>query len=108
MVHKKRKFIESKVLQKEYFLDFKKLGLNHRFSDIQEDKVDDFVIQLYTTPFNKNILKVIKVKNEIEGICIKTLYQNSSELFFLMDKIKAYPFISNVHFSEHVRGIRER
>ena len=106
IANKKRRLIESNVLQTKYFLDLQKLGFDFRFADvfadIQEDKVNDFVRQLYATPFTKNIIKIMRVKGEADGICIKTLYKNSEELFFLMDKIKSNPSISNVHFSEHV------
>ena len=106
IAHKKRRLIESKVLQTRYFFDFQKLGLSFRFADIfadiKEDKVYDLVNQLYPSPFSKNILKLIKIKTPSDGICIKTQYQKSDELFFLMDKIKSYPFTSNIHFSEEV------
>lgn len=106
IAHRKRRLIESKVLQATYALDFEKLGLSFRFADvfadINEDKVNDFVNQLYTSSFTKNILKLIKIKTPSDGICIKTLYRNSDELFFLMDRVKLYPFISNVHFSEEI------
>ena len=106
IAHKKRRLIESKVLQARYFLDFQKLGLYFRFADIfadiKENKVNDLVNQLYPSPFTKNILKLIKIKTPLDGICIKALYQKFDELFFLMDKIKSYPFISNVHFSEEI------
>ena len=107
MAHKKRRLIESQVWQKKYFLDFKKLGLDFRFVDVfaniqEEDKVDDCIKRLYTTSFAKNIIKVMRVKGWVDGICIKTLFQDPEDLFFLMDKLKAYPFVSNVHFSEEV------
>ncbi|MDF0682106.1 MAG: hypothetical protein P0116_14200 [Candidatus Nitrosocosmicus sp.] len=107
IAHRKRRLIESKVLQATYALDFEKLGLSFRFADIfadiKEDKVNDFVNQLDPSSFfTKNILKLIKIKTPSDGICIKTIYQNSDELFFLMDKVKLYPFISNVHFSEEI------
>jgi len=86
ITHKKRRLIESKVLQKKPFLDFKILGLNFRFADvfvnIQEDKVNYIVNQLYATSFTKNIIKVMRVKGEVNGVCIKALYKNSEELFF--------------------------
>ena len=93
-------------MQTRYFFDFQKLGLSFRFADIfadiKKDKVYDLVNQLYPSPFSKNILKLIKIKTPSDGICIKTQYQKSDELFFLMDKIKSYPFTSNTHFSEEV------
>jgi len=109
IANKKRRLIESKVLQTKYFLDLQKLGLSFRFADvfadIKDDKVNDFARQLYTTSFTKNIIKVLRVKGETEGICIKTLYKNSKELFFFMDKIKSNPSISNVHYSEQVEVV---
>ncbi len=104
ITHKKRRLIESKVLQKKHFLDFKILGLNYRFADvfvnIQQDKVNYLVNQLYATSFTKNITKIMRVKGEVNGVCIKALYQDSEELFFFIDKVRSYPFVSNVHFSE--------
>lgn len=106
IANKKKRLIESKVLQIKYFLDLQKLGFNFRFADvfadIQEDKVNNFVRQLYATSFTKNIIKIMRVRGDEDGICIKTLYKNSEELFFFMDKIKSNPSISNVHFSEQV------
>ena len=112
IAHKKRRNIESKVLQATYSLDFKKLGLDIRFADvfvdIKEDTINDFVNQLYlSSSITKNILKLIKIKTPSDGICMKTLYQNSDELFFLMDKVKSYPFVSNVHFSEEIEILRD-
>jgi DNA-binding Lrp family transcriptional regulator len=110
IANKKRRLIESKVLQTKYFLDLQKLGLGFRFADvfadIKDDKVNDFTNQLYATSLN-NIFKIIKVKNPSDGICIKTLYQDSEELFLLMDKIKSYPSISNVYFSEQVEVVKD-
>ena len=105
ITHKKRRLIESKVLQKKQILDFKILGLNFRYADvfanIKEDKVNYLVNQLYTKrSFTKNIIKVMRVKGNVNGICIKTLYQDSEELFLFMDKLRLYSFVSNVHFSE--------
>ena len=101
--------MESKVLQTKYFLDLQKLGLSFRFADvfadIQEDKINDFVHHLYTTTFTKNIIKVTRVKGEADGICIKTLYKNSKELFLLINKVKSDPSISNVHFLEQVEEV---
>ena len=98
-------------MQTRYFLDFQKLGLYYRFADvfadIREDKVNDLINQLYLSPFTKNILKLIKIKTPSDGICIKTLYQKSNELFFLMDKVKSCPFISNVHFSEEIEVLAD-
>jgi DNA-binding Lrp family transcriptional regulator len=109
IANKKRRLIESKVLQTKYFLDLQKLGLGFRFADIfadiKDDKVNDFTNQLYATSLNKSIFKIIKVKNPSDGVCIKTLYQDSEELFLLMDKIKSYPSISNVCFSEQVEVV---
>ena len=109
ITHKKRRLIESKVLQTRYFLDFQKLGLYFRFADIfadiKENKVYDLVNQLYLSHFTKNMLKLIKIKTPSEGICIRTMYQTSDELFFLMDEVKSCPFISNVHFSEEIEVI---
>jgi DNA-binding Lrp family transcriptional regulator len=109
IANKKRRLIESKVLQIKYFLDLQKLGFNFQFADvfadIQVDKVNDFVRQLYATYFTKNIIKIMRVKGEADGICIKTLYKNSEELFFLMDKIKSNSSISNVRFSEQVEVV---
>ena len=109
VANKKRRLIESKVLQTKYFLDVQKLGLSFRFADIfadiEDGKVNDFTRQLYTTSFTKNIIKVLRVKGETEGICIKTIYINSKELFFFMDNIKSNPSISNVHFSEQVEVV---
>jgi hypothetical protein len=111
IANKKRRLIESKVLQTKYFLDLQKLGLGFRFADvfadIKDDKVNDFTNQLYATSLNKSIFKIIKVKNASDGICIKTLYQDSRELFLLMDKIKSYPSISNVYFSEQVEVVKD-
>lgn len=105
ITHKKRRLIESKVLQKKRILDFRILGLNFRYADVfanlKEDKINYLVNQLHTTTsFTKNIIKVMRVKGEVNGICIKTLYQDSEELFFFMDKLRSYSFVSNVHFSE--------
>ena len=111
LVHKKRRLIESSLLSKKYFVDLKKLGINLRFAnifaEIRKDKIDDFVKKIYSTPLQKNMLSIRKVKNDLNGICIKTAYQNSSELFFLMDKIKSYPFISNIHFSEEIEVLQD-
>ena len=111
LVHKKRRLIESSLLSKKFFVDLKKLGINIRFAyifaEIREDKVDDFVKKIYSTPLQKNMLSIRKVENDLNGICIKTVYQNSSELFFFMDKIKSYPFISNVHFSEEIEVLHD-
>ena len=104
ITHKKRRLIESKVLKKKRILDFRVLGLNFRYADvfanIKEDKINYLVNQLHTTSFTKNIIKVMRVKGEVNGICIKTLYQDSEELFFFMDKLRSYSFVSNVYFSE--------
>ena len=110
IANKKRRLIESKVLQTKYFLDLQKLGLGFRFADvfadIKHDNVNDFTNQLCATSLH-NIFKIIKVKNPSDGICIKTLYQDSEELFLLMDKIKSYPSISNVYFSEQVEVVED-
>ncbi len=109
IANKKRRLIESKVLQTKYYIDLQKLGLGFRFADvfadIRDDKVNDFTTQLYSTSLSKSIFKIIKVKNPSDGICIKTLYQDSEELFLLMDRIKSYPSISNVSFSEQVEVV---
>ena len=111
IVHKKRRLIESNVLHTRYSLNLDKLGLHLRFpdvfADIKEDKVDDFVNQMYPSSFVKNIHKLIRIKTQSDGICIKAIYQNSDELFFLMDKVKSYPFISNVHFSEEIEVLAD-
>lgn len=105
-VHKKRRIIESKLLQKQYFFDLGKLGLDFRFADvlanIDEEKVSVFTKKIMKTSFKKNILQMIKIKKPLDVICIKALYQNSDELFYLIDKVKSYPYISNVCFSEQV------
>jgi hypothetical protein len=112
VVHKKRRLIESKLLHAKYIIDFQKLGLCFRFADVfadfSSDKVNDFTNQLFSSPFSSNVLKVVKTKTQSkEKICIKAIYQNSGELFFLMDKVKSFPFVSNVHFSEQVEVIRD-
>ena len=111
IANKKRRLIESKVLQTKYFLDLQKLVLGFRFADIFADikhnNVNDFTNQLCATSLNKSIFKIIKVKNPSDGICIKTLYQDSEELFLLMDKIKSYPSISNVNFSMQVEVVED-
>jgi DNA-binding Lrp family transcriptional regulator len=109
IANKKRRLIESKVLQTKYYLDLQKLGLGFRFADvfadIKDDKVNDFANHLCASSLDKSILKIIKVKNPSDGVCIKTLYQDSEELFLLMDQIKSYPSISNVCFSEQVEVV---
>jgi hypothetical protein len=111
IVHKKRRLIESSLLTKKYIVDLIKLGINLRFADIfaeiREDKVTDFVKKLYSTSLRKNMLSISRVKNDSNGICIKAAYQHSSELFFLMDTLKSYPFISNIHFSEEIEVIED-
>jgi hypothetical protein len=110
-VHKKRRLIESTLLTKNYSVELTKLCIDLRFADIfaeiLEDKVNDFVTTLYSAPVRKNVLSIRKVKNDLSGICIKAAYQNSSELFFLMDTIKSYPFISNIHFSEEIEVLED-
>ncbi|HYG00230.1 MAG TPA: hypothetical protein VD815_09065 [Candidatus Saccharimonadales bacterium] len=78
IAHKKRRLIESKVLHRKYFLDFKKLGLNFQFADVcanmKKDKVNDFVNNhLKPSSVTKNIIKITKIKTPSNGICIKTL-----------------------------------
>ncbi|HKO64827.1 MAG TPA: hypothetical protein VJU13_06465 [Candidatus Nitrosocosmicus sp.] len=111
IAHKKRRLIESSLLTKKYFVDLTKLGIDLRFADIfaeiREDKVNDFVNKLYSSPLRQNILSISKVKNDLKGICIKAAYRYSSELFFLMDTIKSNPFISNVHFSEETELLKD-
>jgi len=111
IVHKKRRFIESTLLTKKYFIELTKLGIDLRFADIfaeiREDKVKDFVIKLYSTPLRKNMLSIRKVKNDWNGICIKAAYQNSSELFLLMDTMKSFPYITNIHFSEEIEVLED-
>jgi hypothetical protein len=111
IAHKKRRLIESSLLTKKYFVDLTKLGIDLRFADIfaeiREDKVNDFVNKLYSSPLRQNILSISKVKNDLKGICIKAVYRYSSELFFLMDTIKSNPFISNVHFSEETELLKD-
>jgi DNA-binding Lrp family transcriptional regulator len=106
IAHRKRRLVESKVLHKNHFLDFKKLGLDFRivnvFADIQEDNVNDCIKKLHSTFFAKNIIKVMRVKGGGDGICIKALFHDSKDLFFLIDKIRTFPFVSNVHFLEEV------
>ena len=106
IAHRKRRLVESKVMQKNHFLDLKKLGLDFRivdvFADIQEDNVNDCIKKLHSVFFAKNIIKVMRVKGGVDGICIKALFQDSKDLFFLIDKIRTFPFVSNVHFSEEV------
>lgn len=111
IVHKKRRLIESTLLTKKYFIELTKLGIDLRFADIfaeiPEDKVKDFVIKLYSTPLRKNMLSIRKVKNDWNGICIKAAYQNSSELFLLMDTMKSFPYITNIHFSEEIEVLED-
>ena len=109
MAHKKRRFIKSKILKTKYSFDFEKLGLYFRFADvfadIKEDKINDFINQLYQSSVIKNTTKIIKIKTPSDGVCIKSIFQNSKELFFLIDKLHSYPFVSNVHFSEQIKVI---
>ena len=112
IAHKKRRLIESKVLQRKYSLDFKKLGFNIHFADvfvnIKKDKVNDFInYYLKSSSVTKNIFKIVKIITPSNGICIKTLYQNSDELLVLVDKIKSYPFVSNVRFSEETEVLKD-
>jgi hypothetical protein len=111
IAHKKRRLIESTLLTRKYFVELTKLGIDLRFADIfaeiQEDKVNDFVKKINSTPLRKSMLSIRKVKNDLNGICIKAAYQNSSELFLLMDTIKSYPYISNVHFSEEIELLKD-
>jgi len=107
MAHKKRRLIESQLLQKRYSLVLEKLGFDFRFADVfadilHEEKIEDIVRNLLESSHSKNILKIIKIKKPQTGICINSLYQDSEELFFLMDKLKSFPFVSNVFFSEQV------
>ena len=111
IIHKKRRLIENTVLKKRFLIDFRKLGLEFRFADvfahIQKDKVKNFVKELFKTTFSKNILEIMTIKGGSDSICIKTMYQDTKELFFLMDEIRSRPFISNVHFSEEIEVFKD-
>ena len=105
-IHRKRRLIESTILKKKFIIDLRKLGLDYRFADvfahIQKKNIKNFVKEVFQTSASKNILQVLTTTNGSDGICIKTMFQDSKELFFLMDEIKSKPFISNVHFSEEI------
>lgn len=105
-IHRKRRLIENTILKKKFLIDLGKLGLDFRFADvfaqIQKDKVKNFVKELFKTPFSKNILQVLTTTDGSNGICIKTMFEDSEEIFVLMDEIRSRPFISNVHFSEEI------
>ncbi|MDF0681122.1 MAG: Lrp/AsnC family transcriptional regulator [Candidatus Nitrosocosmicus sp.] len=111
LVHKKRKIIEASILTKKYLVDLTKLGLEIRFVDIyteiKKDQVNNFARELYRGPLGKNILSLNRVKNGSNGICIKAVYKNSSELFFFMDTIMSNPVISNIHFSELIEVLED-
>jgi DNA-binding Lrp family transcriptional regulator len=104
-IHKKRRLIENTILKKKFLIDLGKLGLDFRFADIfaqiQKDKLKNFVKELFKTPFSKNILQVL-IMDGSDNICIKIMFNDSKEIFVLMDEIRSRPFISNVHFSEEI------
>ena len=63
--------------------------------------------EIFKTSVSKNILQVLTTTDGSDGICIKTMFQDSKELFFLMDEIKSKPSITDVHFSEEIEKSRD-
>ena len=106
LIHRKRRLIETTILKKKFIIDLRKLGLDCRYADvfahIQKKNIKNFVKEIFKTSVSKNILQVLTTTDGSDGICIKTMFQDSKELFFLMDEIKSKPSITDVHFSEEI------
>ncbi|WP_458720816.1 hypothetical protein [Candidatus Nitrosocosmicus sp. R] len=111
LIHRKRRLIETTILKKKFIIDLRKLGLDYRYADvfahIQKKNIKNFVNEIFKTSVSKNILQVLTTTDGSDGICIKTMFQDSKELFCLMDEIKSKPSITDVHFSEEIEKSRD-
>jgi hypothetical protein len=96
-------------LQKNHFLDFKKLGLDFRivdvFADIQEDNLNDCIKKLYSTFCAKNIIKVMSQRRGGWNL-YKGLISRFKRLVLFDGQNKNFSFCFKCTLFRGSRGIR--
>ena len=105
-IQRRRMKIEKTVFRKKYELNLNQLGFRNAliFVDVQKGRAKETGEKLLKR-FDKSILRASTRINSSNNLCLEIVYDNSEDLHFLLEEIKAIPWTSKVDWSERVYSI---
>jgi DNA-binding Lrp family transcriptional regulator len=105
-VQRRRRRIEKTIFRKKYELNLDQMGFRNAliFVDVLKGKAKETGEKLLKR-FDRSILRASTRINSSNNLCLEIVYDDSEQLHFLLEEIKAMPWTSNVDWSEQVYSI---
>jgi DNA-binding Lrp family transcriptional regulator len=107
-IQRRRTKIEKTLFRKKYELNLNQMGFRNAliFVDVLKGRAKETGEKLLTR-FDRSVLRASTRINSSNNLCLEIVYDNSEQLHFLLEEIKAMPWTSNVDWSEQVNLIGE-
>ena len=105
-IQRRRTKIEKTLFRKKYELNLNQMGFRNAliFVDVLKGKAKETGEKLLIR-FDRSVLRASTRINSSNNLCLEIVYDNSEQLHFLLEEIKAMPWTSNVDWSEQVNLI---
>jgi DNA-binding Lrp family transcriptional regulator len=105
-IQRRRTKIEKTLFRKKYELNLNQMGFRNAliFVDVLKGRAKETGEKLLTR-FDRSVLRASTRINSSNNLCLEIVYDNSEQLHFLLEEIKAMPWTSNVDWSEQVNSI---
>ena len=105
-IQRRRMKIEKVIFKKKYELNLNQMGFRSAliFVDVQNGRAKETGENLLKR-FDRSILRASTRINSSNNLCLEIVYNNSEDLHFLLEEIKAIPWASKVDWSEQVFSI---
>jgi DNA-binding Lrp family transcriptional regulator len=105
-IQRRRTKIEKTLFRKKYELNLNQMGFRNAliFVDVLKGRAKETGEKLLTR-FDRSVLRASTRINSSNNLCLEIVYDNSEQLHFLLEEIKAMPWTSNVDWSEQVNLI---
>jgi DNA-binding Lrp family transcriptional regulator len=102
-VQRRRARIEKSILKKKYQMDLTLLGYRtgHIFIEVKGGKAKETGEELLKR-YDRNVVNASTRINSNNNLCLEVIYNDSEELHYLLEEIKALPVASKVEWSELV------
>jgi DNA-binding Lrp family transcriptional regulator len=105
-IQRRRGRIEKTIFRKKYELNLDQMGFRNAliFVDVLKGRAKETGEKLLKR-FDRSILRASTRINSSNNLCLEIVYDDSEQLHFLLEEIKAMPWTSNVDWSEQVYSI---
>lgn len=105
-IQRRRKRLEDSILEKKFLLDITKRGLRTGMilANVERGKAKE-VAKMILERHKNNVISSSTRINDQNNIIAEIIYNNSSELYNILEQVKELPYVSSATWSELVEVV---